>query len=123
MTSIRRDPFFQEHATLPFDEDVTGMTDEQRRDWFISRWMDTVRPFSRYPSFFKDDDTTVKLRLIKNLYTSFVIRDNRTEYDFMVCLDRVLSTGGILSKESLTRASDALAKEKERQPARRRKRI
>jgi hypothetical protein len=77
--SNRRNPLLTGEATLDFGEinEELVITDDQKADAFLSKWMEKVDPFIRYESYFKTsakDDAHILLE-VKRYYKKLVVEE------------------------------------------------
>jgi hypothetical protein len=106
-TSAKRDPLLKGAEPLPFDnlskEEVVSLTDSQKVDKFLSRWMELIRPMTKYKRFFEasENEHGHNLRLVKNMFKHFCIDGDWSERKFVICLDGVLLSKPAISVKAL----------------------
>lgn len=110
--SVRRDPLMQRKTPLEFDnverDELLALSDEQKQDRFLSRWMDTVHPFSAYPRVFKRgdraaDDANKIFREIKNFYKRYVINGEWSEKKYVIVINAIFEQRAMLGPLTIDR--------------------
>lgn len=92
----KRNPLLQRATPLGFDnvtqEDLLVLTDDQKADRFLSRWMELVDPFITYKKVFPRGDSDQKriLKEIKNFYKRFVLKEAWTEQKYFTVVNAML---------------------------------
>lgn len=107
--SAKRNPLMQRATPLQFDgldkEDLIALTDEQKADRFLSRWMDLMHPFSTFKAAFKGGEKDHKriLREIKNFYTRYVLNEGWEERKYVMVINGLLDARMPVSPASIER--------------------
>lgn len=98
-----RNPLFTGEEGLQFDnigqEELIELTDAQRADKFLSRWLEIMRPLSKYKRFFDDSDKEIdhNLKLIKNFFQRYVVEEGWDEKQFVMVVDYCLDSRRAIS--------------------------
>lgn len=104
--SARRNPLMKGEATLDFgleaEEDI-AITDEQKTDAFMSKWMDVVDPFVRYKKYFESaakDDAHILLE-VKRYYRKLVIDGSWTEKKYVAVVNDCMNNNMTITPVTL----------------------
>lgn len=103
--SGRKNPLFHDQSTLEFDnlskEEVTELTIEQKLDKFMSRWIELMRPVSKYSRHIEESNKSLDriFRDVKLYYKKFVIEGEWSEKKYVMVIDNIMkSSFGITEK-------------------------
>lgn len=104
--SIMRDPLFRGDVGLPFEESTNdslfALTDEQKSEEFLSRWLRSVHPFTKYTSFFEKNEKSTDriLRDVKLWYRKLVVNSGWRELKYVYILDHMFLNGMLPLREN-----------------------
>lgn len=104
---VRRNPLMQRQAPLAFDgleaEELLELTEDQKADRFLSRWMELVDPFVTYKRVFPRGDSDQKriLKEIKNFYKRYVLGEGWTEQKYVTVVNSILDVRGVTSPKTI----------------------
>ena len=108
-TPVKRNPLMQKETPLSFDnastEELLELTEDQKADRFLSRWMELVNPFVTYKKVFPRGDSDQKriLREIKNFYKRYVLTDGWTEQKYVLVVNALLDARAQVGPVSIER--------------------
>lgn len=92
-TSVKRHPLFQGENTLDFGDefDVQSLTDEQKADSFMSKYMDVINPIKTYETYFKSSAKSVDhiLRDVKLYYRKLVLTNKWSEKKYVKVINQI----------------------------------
>lgn len=92
-TSVKRHPLFQGESTLDFGDelDVQSLTDEQKVDAFMSKYMDVINPIKTYETYFKSSAKSVDhiLRDVKLYYRKLVLTNKWSEKKYVKVINQI----------------------------------
>lgn len=87
---------------IGFEEELT---DEQKADLFMSKYMDTMKPLERYSKYFESSAKSFEhiLRDVKLNYKKLVLNGSWTERKYVTVIDDILTNRSVLSVITLDR--------------------
>jgi|SRR5699024_1464726 len=124
--STKRDPLMRGVTPLGFDnytlDEVNELTEEQKLDKFMSKYMDVTRPLSKYKKYFESSamETGHILREVKRFYGLLVLHGKWSEKQYVKVLDRVFRNRAVINSISLDIANRQIEREAENKKRRRR---
>lgn len=117
----KRHPLFQKENTLDFgDFEVDELTEDQKTDAFISKYMDVFDPIKTYEKYFKSSAKSVDhiLRDVKLYYKKLVLQGEWSEKKYVVVINDIFENNTPFTVVTLDR--NGLLFEKEQLASQRR---
>jgi hypothetical protein len=106
--SGKNNPLFLGHKTLLFDnvteEEISQLTDQQRVDAFLSKYVRIFHPISEFSNFFKVFNVDITFKLIKDLYKTYVLNSGWSERKYVSCINDIFEKRLDFSSYSLDKA-------------------
>lgn len=105
--SVKRDPLLQQLPGLQFDNldpaQVIELTPAQQATAFISRYLETEHPLSRYQAYFESSlkGEGWELRELKNFFLDLVVSGKWTEDKLITVVNSIYQDNQIMSVPSL----------------------
>lgn len=102
---VRRNPRLVGDSGLQFDnqdELPLALTDDEKADSFLSRYMERVDPLVRYSSYFDRSAMTVQsiLKIVKVNYKSLVLNGKWDEKKYVAVVSDIFENGKVASPMS-----------------------
>lgn len=126
---VKRNPIYDENENaLDFGESFNPkvLTDEEKVDFFMSKYMEVVNPVERYKKYFESSAKGLDhiLRDIKLYYKKLVVEGNWTEKKYVAVINDLLENRTVISITTLDRSGLMFDKEQlaSQRKARRRRR-
>lgn len=88
-------PLYRGDNALNFDNNnINELTDKEKCDVFLSKWMDTFDPIEEYKKHLPKDEKELskKLKMVKTYYKNFVLENAWSERKYIMVIDSILST-------------------------------
>lgn len=103
---VKRNPHYNEDENaLDFGEDFNPkiLTDDEKVDAFMSKYMDVVDPVERYKKYFESSAKGLDhiLRDIKLYYKKLVVQGSWTERKYVAVINEILENRIVLSVVTL----------------------
>jgi len=111
----KRHPLFKEEETLDFgDFEVTELTEDQKVDAFISKYMEIFDPIETFSKYFESSAKGVDhiLRDVKLYYKKLVLQGNWSEKKYVVVINDIFENRIPLTVVTLDRSGLLFEKEK-----------
>lgn len=104
--TLRQHPLYHSAKGLVFDnqeEFDPKLSPDRRASFFLSKYQETIDPFTRYPKYFTGSygNTATILRSIKLYYKKLVCSSEISEREYVVLLDTMFSSRIIMSEKSV----------------------
>lgn len=107
-TSRKRHPLYRDEPTLDFGQDfvLDEMTEDQKADAFLSKYMDLVDPVGKYEKYFSSSAKNLDhiLKEVKIYYKKLVVSGDWTEKKYVAVLDDIFTNRAVLSVMTLDSA-------------------
>lgn len=110
----KRHPLFKAEPTLDFgDFEIDELTEDQKVDAFISKYMDVFDPVKTYEKYFESSAKGVDhiLRDVKLYYKKLVLNGNWTEKKYVVVINDIFENRITFSVATLDRSGLLFEKE------------
>lgn len=94
-STVIKHPLYRGDIPLLFDNDsVSNLTDNEKCNVFMSKWMDTFDPVDEYKKNLPKDEKELSkvLKMVKNNYKKCVLENSWTERKYIMVVDSILST-------------------------------
>lgn len=103
----------------------TELTDDQKADFFLAKYMENVHPITLYADYFKSGakDIEIILRDIKLYYKKLVLKGTITEKEYVTILDSIMRDNRPMSQYSFDYQVRAMNNRKKAQEPERRGRL
>lgn len=113
---VKHNPLYNpEESALDFGEEFNPkiLTDEEKVDAFMSKYMDVVNPVGRYEKYFESSAKSLDhiLRDIKLYYKKLVVEGSWTERKYVEVVNDLLENRTVISVTTLDRSGLMFDKE------------
>lgn len=112
---VKHHPLFQEEPTLDFGEefDVTELTEDQKVDAFLSKYMDIFKPVETFGKYFESSAKGIDhiFRDVKLYYKKLVLNGNWTEKKYVTVINDIFENKIVFSVATLDRSGLLFEKE------------
>lgn len=102
----KHNPLFKEQQGLQFDnvnEPITILTEDQKVDKFLSKYLEVVNPVSTYKSYFESSAKEINhiLKEIKNYYKKLVLNGTWSEKKYVLVINDIFENKMLFSINTL----------------------
>lgn len=102
----KHNPLFKEQQGLQFDninDPITILTEDQKVDKFLSKYLEVVNPVSTYKSYFESSAKEINhiLKEIKNYYKKLVLNGTWSEKKYVLVINDIFENKMLFSVNTL----------------------
>jgi len=104
---IKRNPLMSGSEGLSFDniesEELILLTDSQKSEKFLSKYLEVVHPFTRFKEYFNSSAKTNShlLKEIKTFYIKLVLSEKWSEKKYVACINDIFENKLVLGVTTL----------------------